>query len=245
MSRWAWRLVPHCCQLSYGMLGHVRLSETLWIIARQALLSMDFPSKNTGVDCDAFLQGSSSLGLNPRLLHYRWTFYHWATGEALWRAEVKGLAGSIMKDQDSFECWPDRGGRICFALENPRLIKFYEQGKANERHLRRAEDSRWVTPAARRPAPLVGAVNLITFHRPSMAAWLGDRAYATWHVESRAHSHPPPSTFSSCCPTLTPSASTASSDMTRQIFWAVAIASWALGVRLLAALVLGCINLVF
>ena len=190
-------------------------------------------------------RGSSSLGLNPRLLYYRWTFYHWAIGEVLWRTEVKGLAGSIMKDQDSFECWPDRGGHICFALENPRLIKFYEQGKANERHLRRAEDSRWVTPAARRPAPMVGAVNLVTFHRPDMAAWLGDRAYATWHVESRARSHPPPSTFSSCCPTLTPSASTASSDMTRQIFWAVAIASWALGVSFLAALVLGCINLVF
>ena len=65
MSRWAWRLVPHCCQLSYGMLGHVRLSETLWIIARQALLSMDFPSKNTGVDCDAFLQGIFQPGTEP------------------------------------------------------------------------------------------------------------------------------------------------------------------------------------
>lgn len=74
-----------------------------------------------------------------------------------------------MGDQDSREHWPGRGGHICFALENQRLIKFYDQGKANERHLGRAEGFKWVKPGARRPA-MLGAVNLIPFHRCGMAA---------------------------------------------------------------------------
>ena len=174
-------------------------------------------------------RGSSNLGLNPWLLHCRWTLPLTRRGGLMEGRSER--AGELHHERSGWP-WvlPDRGGRICFALENPRLIKFYEQGKANESLLRRAEDSRCITPAARRPA-MLGAVNLITFHRRGMAAWLGDRAYATWHVESRAPPCPPPSTFSSCCSTLTPSASSASSDMTHQIFWAGAIASWALGVN--------------
>ena len=37
----------------------------------------DFPSKNTGVGCHAFLQGIfPTQGLNPGLLHRRWMLYH-------------------------------------------------------------------------------------------------------------------------------------------------------------------------
>lgn len=88
------------------------------------------------------------------------------------------------------------------------------------------------------------AVNLITFHRLDMAAWL-IRAYATWHVESEAPSMPPPSTFSFCCSTLTPSASSASSDVTHRFLSRCHCFLGPWGKRILAALVLGCINLVF
>ena len=37
----------------------------------------DFPGKNTGVGCHAFLQGIfPTQGLNPGLLHRRWMLYH-------------------------------------------------------------------------------------------------------------------------------------------------------------------------
>ena len=57
------------------MLSHfscVRLFATLWIIARQAPLSMGFPCKNTGVGCHALLQGIfPTHGTNPSLLYYQ------------------------------------------------------------------------------------------------------------------------------------------------------------------------------
>ena len=37
--------------------SRVQLFATLWMIARQAPLSMDSPGKNTGVGCHALLQG--------------------------------------------------------------------------------------------------------------------------------------------------------------------------------------------
>ena len=37
--------------------SHIQLFATLWMIARQAPLSMDSPGKNTGVGCHALLQG--------------------------------------------------------------------------------------------------------------------------------------------------------------------------------------------
>ena len=41
-----------------------------WTVACQAPLSMEFPSKNTGVGCHALLQGIfPTQGLNPRLPH--------------------------------------------------------------------------------------------------------------------------------------------------------------------------------
>ena len=42
----------HAC-----MLSHVWLFATPWTITHQALLSMGFPIKNTGVDCHFLLQG--------------------------------------------------------------------------------------------------------------------------------------------------------------------------------------------
>ena len=48
----------------------VRFFATLQTVARQTPLSMDFPDKNTGVDCHAFLQGIfPTQRLNPCLLH--------------------------------------------------------------------------------------------------------------------------------------------------------------------------------
>ena len=44
----------------------------LWIVASQAPLSMEFSSKNTGVDCHFLLQGIFlTQGSNPGLLHCR------------------------------------------------------------------------------------------------------------------------------------------------------------------------------
>ena len=57
------------------LLSHVQLFETLWTVAGQAPLSMDFPGKNTGVVCHFLLQGicptqGSDLYL-LRLLHWQ------------------------------------------------------------------------------------------------------------------------------------------------------------------------------
>ena len=72
---------PHsCCCL---VLSRAWLFETLRTVACQAPLSMDFPSKCTGVGCHSLLQGIfSTQGSNQRLLHCRRTPYHWATWEA-------------------------------------------------------------------------------------------------------------------------------------------------------------------
>ena len=43
-----------CCALSFS---HVQLFVTLWTVALQAPLSMGSPGKNTGVGCQALLQG--------------------------------------------------------------------------------------------------------------------------------------------------------------------------------------------
>ena len=58
-------------------LSCVLLLATLWIVAHQASLSMEFPRqeyKSTGVGCHALLQGIfPTLGLNRRLL----CLLHW------------------------------------------------------------------------------------------------------------------------------------------------------------------------
>ena len=53
-----------------NLLSYVRLFATLWTVARQALLSIDSPGKNTGVGCHCLLQGIFlTQGVNPSLLH--------------------------------------------------------------------------------------------------------------------------------------------------------------------------------
>ena len=56
---------PSACMC---VLRHFRLFATPWTVARQALLPMDSPGKNTGVSCHFLLQGifptqESNLGL--------------------------------------------------------------------------------------------------------------------------------------------------------------------------------------
>ena len=58
------------CVLSH--FSRVQLIATLWKVACQASLSMQFSSKNTGVGCHALLQGIfPTHGLN-QLLHLHW-----------------------------------------------------------------------------------------------------------------------------------------------------------------------------
>ena len=70
------------CMLSH--FDHVQLFVTLWAIACQAPLSMEFSrQENTGVSCHGFLQGIfPTQGSNPCFLHCRQILYRWATGEA-------------------------------------------------------------------------------------------------------------------------------------------------------------------
>ena len=66
----AWNLEVTMCVLSH--FSHVRLFATLWTVARQAPLSMEFSRQNTGVDCHALLQGMfPSQGSNPGLLRWQ------------------------------------------------------------------------------------------------------------------------------------------------------------------------------
>ena len=63
------------CGCRLRSFNHVLLFVTLWSIVCQALLSVDSPGKNTGVDCHAFLQGifpysgtePTPLALSPAL----------------------------------------------------------------------------------------------------------------------------------------------------------------------------------
>ena len=83
MSRSPVFLADHCsallmenCVCVLSRFGHVRLL-TLWTVACQAPLSMEFPSKNTGVDCHSLLQGIfPTQGSNRGLL----CLLHWQAG---------------------------------------------------------------------------------------------------------------------------------------------------------------------
>ena len=58
-------------------LSHVRLFATPWNVAYQALPSMDFPGKSTGVGCHFLLQAIfPTQGSNPGLPHCRQTLCH-------------------------------------------------------------------------------------------------------------------------------------------------------------------------
>ena len=63
------------CMLSH--FSHVQIFRTLWTVACQAPLFMDYPDKNTGVGCHALLPGIfPTQGWNPGLLHCRQILYH-------------------------------------------------------------------------------------------------------------------------------------------------------------------------
>ena len=58
--------------LSVCVLSHIQLLATLWTVAHQAALFMEFPGKNTGVGCHFLLQGIfPTQGLNLHLLHWQ------------------------------------------------------------------------------------------------------------------------------------------------------------------------------
>ena len=52
-------LVIIYCIFMLSHFSRVQLFETLWTVARQAPLSMEFQGKNTGVGCPSLLQVSS------------------------------------------------------------------------------------------------------------------------------------------------------------------------------------------
>ena len=63
------------CVLSH--FACVQLCVTPWTVAPRLLCPWDFPGKNTGVGCHAFLQGTfPTQGLSPRLL----SLLHWQVG---------------------------------------------------------------------------------------------------------------------------------------------------------------------
>ena len=88
---------------SMCVLSCVWLLETPWTVAHRVTLSMEFSSKNIGVDCHFLLQGIFLMqGLNLCLLcllHWQ-ILYHSATWEALW---VDVTANSFCTPTDTSE----------------------------------------------------------------------------------------------------------------------------------------------
>ena len=75
--------------ISVCVLSHIWLLATLWTVAHQTPLFMEFPGKNTGVGCHFLLQGIFlTQGLNPCLLHCRQILSHRATRESLSNNEL-------------------------------------------------------------------------------------------------------------------------------------------------------------
>ena len=63
------------CGCVLSRFSRVRLFATLWTVARQAPLLMEFSRKETGVGCHTPLQGTfPTQGSNLGLLHCRQTF---------------------------------------------------------------------------------------------------------------------------------------------------------------------------
>ena len=62
------------CSLTVCVQSCVRLFKTLWIVARQAPRSRDFPGKNSGLGCHFLLRGTfPTQGQSTRLLR----LLHW------------------------------------------------------------------------------------------------------------------------------------------------------------------------
>ena len=77
------------------MLSHVRLFVTLWTVARQAPLSMGFPSKNSGVGGHFLLQGIfPTQGSNQS--QFRWTLF----------TCIFGCTRSLLLHMGFLQLWP-------------------------------------------------------------------------------------------------------------------------------------------
>ena len=77
------------------LLTCVRVFATPWTAACQALLSMNSPDKNTGVDCHFLLQGIFlTQALNPGLLLCRQILYHLSYRNVLW---YQGMSCQLKK----------------------------------------------------------------------------------------------------------------------------------------------------
>ena len=78
------------------LLTCVRVFATPWTAACQALLSMNSPDKNTGVDCHFLLQGIFlTQALNPGLLLCRQILYHLSYRNVLW---YQGMSCQLKKN---------------------------------------------------------------------------------------------------------------------------------------------------
>ena len=87
-------LYTHMCVSCFSS---VQFFTTLWTVAARLLRPRDSPSKNTGMDCYALLQGIFPIqGRNRCLLHRKQTLYCWAAGEALY---VHGMVLSAWNNQ--------------------------------------------------------------------------------------------------------------------------------------------------
>jgi len=75
----------------------------VWTIASQAPLSMDFPGKNTRVDCHFLLQGIfPTQGLNLHLLHWQVYSLPLSHERSLWL--LTDMAGNIFCSQHYYIC---------------------------------------------------------------------------------------------------------------------------------------------
>ena len=79
------------------MLSHfscVQLFVTPWTVAHQTPLSMDFPGKNTGVGCHAFLQGNlPNSGIKPRSLESPALTGGFFSSSTTWEAPISRSEG--------------------------------------------------------------------------------------------------------------------------------------------------------
>ena len=89
------------CVLSH--FNYIQPCATPWTIAQQAPLSMDFPSKNTGLACPVCSSPgiSSNQGSDPCflcLLYLRQSLYHWASGKP-WKPFFRNMLKSPLKKE--------------------------------------------------------------------------------------------------------------------------------------------------
>ena len=87
------------CVLSH--FNYIRPCATPWTIAQQAPLSMDFPSKNTGLACHALLQGSPQTRVQTHVSFVSCisgSLYHWDSGKP-WKPFFRNMLKSPLKKE--------------------------------------------------------------------------------------------------------------------------------------------------